>query len=166
VGGLDNVKAAAAGMDHTCAIANGDQVYCWGENGQGQLGDPQENTGHKPRLVPHLGKVKALWAGLTWTCAKQETDVVKCWGVFPESDPEDMDHPTADAVPRLKGAKKVIEYGMVFCGLLEDGAVTCASKMAKMKDLAGGMVGACVLQEGGNVFCWSMLDPTPVSVKF
>jgi alpha-tubulin suppressor-like RCC1 family protein len=29
----------AAGVDHTCILADGDEVRCWGRNDQGQLGD-------------------------------------------------------------------------------------------------------------------------------
>jgi alpha-tubulin suppressor-like RCC1 family protein len=38
VNGLSGVTGLAAGLEHTCALA-GRQVYCWGDNSYGELGD-------------------------------------------------------------------------------------------------------------------------------
>jgi len=36
---LSSVVGLAAGGNHTCAILSGEQVFCWGENSSGQLGN-------------------------------------------------------------------------------------------------------------------------------
>src|SRR5215470_257357 len=37
---LDHVKMVTAGAQHTCALTQANDVYCWGHNGNGQLGQP------------------------------------------------------------------------------------------------------------------------------
>ena len=78
------VKQISAGYLHTCAIASNDQVYCWGSNGYGQLGDgttTQRNIpvavqlGDRPDLI-----VKQITAGDSHTCAIASNDQVYCWG--------------------------------------------------------------------------------------
>jgi len=36
--GIDRAVDVAAGGDHTCAVTVRDNVMCWGDNGDGQLG--------------------------------------------------------------------------------------------------------------------------------
>jgi alpha-tubulin suppressor-like RCC1 family protein len=43
-GGL-KFKAIHAGMGHTCGVTLDDKAYCWGYNGQGQLGNGNPGTG-------------------------------------------------------------------------------------------------------------------------
>jgi alpha-tubulin suppressor-like RCC1 family protein len=38
VSGMSGVSGLDAGLEHTCALAHG-QVYCWGDNSYGELGD-------------------------------------------------------------------------------------------------------------------------------
>jgi alpha-tubulin suppressor-like RCC1 family protein len=37
--GLTNATQVAAGRDHSCGIRPNGRAYCWGWNGNGQLGD-------------------------------------------------------------------------------------------------------------------------------
>jgi alpha-tubulin suppressor-like RCC1 family protein len=46
--GLPDVRDIGAGSDHTCAVTSSGELYCWGANDTGQLGDGT----HSDRLTP------------------------------------------------------------------------------------------------------------------
>src|SRR5690606_24928772 len=69
----------AAYGGHTCAIAVGGSVYCWGFNHFGQLGDGTTVDGVNPVPVTLPGPAQAVAASLTHTCAIVDGDVY-CWG--------------------------------------------------------------------------------------
>jgi len=78
------VKQIAAGTNHTCAIASNDQVYCWGSNANGRLGDGTTTNSYTPVAVqlgdrPNL-TVKQIAVGDRHTCAIASNDRVYCWG--------------------------------------------------------------------------------------
>lgn len=54
--------AVAAGYVHTCAAVAG-QVYCWGDDAVGELGDPSRMDPARPGPVPGISGVSALSAG-------------------------------------------------------------------------------------------------------
>lgn len=54
--------AVALGARHVLALSYGSDVYTWGENVDGQLGDGQFVTRHTPFLVPEL-------RGVSWEAA-------------------------------------------------------------------------------------------------
>jgi alpha-tubulin suppressor-like RCC1 family protein len=78
----DPQAAVAAGGYHTCALKGG-QVYCWGHNYTGQLGDGTTTQRITPTLVADgaMGNsgVTAVAAGGYHTCALKGGKVY-CWG--------------------------------------------------------------------------------------
>ncbi|HEU4410431.1 MAG TPA: hypothetical protein VFS43_34570 [Polyangiaceae bacterium] len=78
--------AIAAGDNHTCAIVNGGEVVCWGNNFYGQLGDGSEgNDKNVPVFVEtspgvRLTDVQALSLGASHSCARLGGGEVRCWG--------------------------------------------------------------------------------------
>jgi alpha-tubulin suppressor-like RCC1 family protein len=79
------VSAIAAGWTHTCAVADGEvygEVWCWGDNTSGQLGDGSSGAASSrptPRQVSSLAGVVAIAAGGGHTCAATATQLF-CWG--------------------------------------------------------------------------------------
>ena len=68
-----------AGEYYTCALTSANQVRCWGDNPQGQLGDNSRTRRAAPTSSV-LSNVSAIAAGLNHTCALQTDGDVFCWG--------------------------------------------------------------------------------------
>jgi len=77
------VTDISAGGNHTCAIASG-QVYCWGLNSYGQLGNNSVTNSSVPVAVSTSGllsnkTVSSVSAGTSNTCALAANQAF-CWG--------------------------------------------------------------------------------------
>jgi alpha-tubulin suppressor-like RCC1 family protein len=80
VNNLNSATAVVAGGDHTCAIENGGQVVCWGENNAGQLGLGSVQDNSEPQEpVANVSGVVSLSAGGAYTCAMSSSQLW-CWG--------------------------------------------------------------------------------------
>lgn len=76
------IQIAAGGL-HTCALLETGEVYCWGENGQGQLGaghQTEEQRGLPGQAVSLGGAAVQIAAGAHHTCALLDDGQVRCWG--------------------------------------------------------------------------------------
>ena len=78
--GLRVAHRIVAGANHTCVLATDETVWCWGENGNGNLGDGSFlNQDHPVQAV--LGETATtISAGGATTCAELSDDRLKCWG--------------------------------------------------------------------------------------
>lgn len=72
----------SVGTSHVCAIVSGGEVYCWGLNADGELGDG--TTQNRPHPVKVLGltglTVTDVIAGNNHTCVRFFTNGMRCWG--------------------------------------------------------------------------------------
>ncbi len=90
VPGLSGAVALAAGGDspptpygHTCAVVSGGDVWCWGFNGWGQLGDgaiPLTQSTTPVRVVGLTAAATAVAAGGRHSCALLSGGGAMCWG--------------------------------------------------------------------------------------
>ncbi len=73
--------SVVAGDAHTCGIDVSMDVFCWGSNGNGQLGigGAGGGTAKTPQLVSGI-LAKSLAAGVSHTCAVTLAGGVLCWG--------------------------------------------------------------------------------------
>ena len=81
------IKRIAAGIWHTCAIASDDKVYCWGDNGNGQLGNGSTTQSNVPIAVSTTGALAgktikriATGGGNSFNCVIASDDKAYCWG--------------------------------------------------------------------------------------
>lgn len=74
-------KTIATGLSHTCAIqAEGGQLFCWGYNGTGQLGDATLVNRASPTRIGNAAWT-AVTVGPSHTCGIQAADQgLYCWG--------------------------------------------------------------------------------------
>jgi alpha-tubulin suppressor-like RCC1 family protein len=134
--------ALTAGYAHTCALLNTGEVYCWGFNPRGQLGN-STNSGSlsaansTPLLVglPAGATATALTAGYAHTCAVLTTDAVTCWGHNNRgqlgNSTNSGSNSAANSTPLLVGlpagatATALTAGDTHTCAVLTTGAVTC-----------------------------------------
>ena len=81
-GKLSGVVNLTAGSIHTCALTSKNEIYCWGANGSGQLGNGSNTNSSLPVLVTGLptDQIVALTAGEKFTCVQLKNQDVWCWG--------------------------------------------------------------------------------------
>ena len=112
-------------------MVTGGNVKCWGDNGNGQLGDGT-TTGHTlPESVSGLSDVQSITAGQVHTCALTTDGAVKCWGNNVHGQLGDGTTPAIRTTP-------------VYVSGLSDGA----------QAITAGAHHTCALVIGGIVKCW------------
>jgi alpha-tubulin suppressor-like RCC1 family protein len=71
--------AVGAGFYHSCAVRNDGALFCWGDNGLGQLGSAAGAIATTPVMVP-VGAALDVQGGDGTTCALLADRTVSCWG--------------------------------------------------------------------------------------
>lgn len=105
---LSEVSEIALGSQHGCALKGG-KAFCWGSNGQGQLGNGAFSGKSSPVARPvvtsdgsPLDGVEHIVAGGKHTCALLEGGRVFCWGSNAKGQlgtPTNIGTETANPVP-------------------------------------------------------------------
>lgn len=80
VAGLPPLSAAAAGDGHSLALDSQGQVWTWGLNSMGQLGDGTRQNRYHPRAIAGLDRITALAAGAIHSLALDSHGRVWSWG--------------------------------------------------------------------------------------
>jgi len=179
--GVATVACGGSGV-HTCAALTDGRVKCWGSNESGQLGDGTTISSTTPVDVAGLAEpVAMLAAGEDHNCAITRSGAAFCWGAGGNGQIGDghawsTSRPTA--VVGLESGVSAIGSGNLFnCALHADGEVVCwgdnswgqlgdgsrERRLAPNKvnglpgraiALAAGDQHACVVLEGGALYCW------------
>lgn len=132
------VSGIEAGGGHSCALTVSGQLYCWGRNVNGQVGDGSGGPETQDRYLPVAVKglpspVKRAALGYQHSCALLKDGEVHCWGQNYNGQlgqGEGGYEMTFSASPLLvKGlrreAQQLVVGGNHACVLFERGSVSC-----------------------------------------
>ena len=113
-GGAIPDKIAENNSEYSCAIVDSGQVWCWGDNRAGQLGDGTTTTSATPVRVSGVEGATQLTAGVQHACALVNTGAIECWGDDRAGELGDgsvLGHSTAVPAAGLSGAIGVAAGG-------------------------------------------------------
>ncbi len=80
VEGINNAIQLSVGDNHSCALINNGKIWCWGNNGSGQLGLGDKETKTVPHAVNNIDSAVFVSAGFRHSCAVLSNGEVLCWG--------------------------------------------------------------------------------------
>jgi alpha-tubulin suppressor-like RCC1 family protein len=135
VTGLEATRVSA-GVAHSCAIAEGGALWCWGRGGSGQLGRTRAVDTPSPAMVPLAASARVVGAALgdTHTCAALSDGTARCWGANGDGqlgDGTSTAQPLATVAPAVGGATPLAGIEALTagdghtCARLADGGVRC-----------------------------------------
>ena len=141
--GANQAAAVASGGAHSCVLVNpadglGGEIFCFGDNSYGQLGDGTLTSRPTPALVslgPTAVRATAVTAGSAHTCAIDVTGQAWCWGRGDSGqlgDGAGVNQPTPTPVS-LPGGPNV-------------------------RSLSAGGAHTCAVDQAGGVWCWGAND--------
>lgn len=172
------VDALSAGGGHACALIAG-EVWCWGYNQFGQLGNGGETDRAVPVRVAGLTGVTRIAVGDYHTCAAAANSI-KCWGsnLYGQlGTGDDLDSPTPAPVAGLAGVVTSLSAGSLHTCAIVDGTAYCwgnnlsgqigngataaaqytavaPPNLSGAVEISAGWVHTCARTASGAVFCW------------
>ncbi len=175
--------SVSAGGDHTCGIATTGELYCWGQDTFGQLGDGGANTDQPaPAQVGGASNWSRVSAGTSHTCAVKTNGRLYCWGRDHTEQLGDgvgtTDQPAPVRVGTAANWEAVDAGGGHTCGRRTTGRLFCwgSDTRGRLGDdpvelqrwepvqVAGGATDwasfdagdshSCAIKTTGQLFCW------------
>ena len=164
---------AAPGGAFNCAIATDQNIYCWGDNSAGQLGDKTNKNHFAPAPVSGGFKFTSASSGAIHACGVAVDGTALCWGGNQSGqlgNGTTTNTVTPTAVGGLLTFKSIGAGDSFTCGLTTTGKAYCWGNLgtgsltvttprayATAPDFTTLSVGgfhACGLTADGSAYCW------------
>jgi alpha-tubulin suppressor-like RCC1 family protein len=129
----ETFTSVAVGDYFSCATAQSGKVYCWGADGNGELGDGNGQNSATPVMVLGITNAKGVTAAAGYACAWLSDGTAQCWGANDSHQLGDGTLMTqVTPVPVLSGT----------------------TPLANVQAISASEYHACALLTGGGVACW------------
>lgn len=176
------VTDIAAGSSHTCAVTLQGGAKCWGEGGNGRLGNGLTVSSETPVDVVGLGSgVATIEVGNAFSCAVTAAGAAKCWGqnAYGQLGNGTTDEKTTPVdVVGLGAGVRALDLGSFHACAVVDGAAKCWGRNsygqagtgatstraplpaivtgldAGISDVTTGGNHSCAITTAGQAFCW------------
>lgn len=125
----------SSGGSHSCAVTGAGEIYCWGNNRIGQLGDGSPGNRTLPVAVVSTERFTMVNAGFDHTCALTETGIAYCWGGNRDGQLGDG---SGDQSPKL--------------------VPTLVAVVPALQSISAGATHSCGLGVDGIAYCWGQND--------
>ncbi len=128
----NNWKVVSTGTGHTCAVKNDGSLWCWGDDGQGQLGNGAiTGDQHSPmREDSNASNWESVSTGGSHTCAIKTDGTLWCWG--------------GDALGQLgNGAPSN-----------QTSPMRESSNATNWRQVSAGFTHSCAIKTDGSLWCW------------
>jgi alpha-tubulin suppressor-like RCC1 family protein len=123
---------SAGSGQHTCALTTDRVAYCWGLNGDGELGDGTLTSRTLPVPVRGGRTWREISAGYTHTCGVTPERVALCWGSDEHGELGD------DTERHRRRAPRLVPGGLAF------------------DRISAGMRHSCGVTTDARAFCWGV----------
>ncbi len=182
-GGPGTFSSVTAGDGHTCAVTSSREVFCWGSNATGQLGDGTTTDRLIPGAIPLFSDFngEGIDAGGSHTCGRLvlASDQVVCWG-------SNASGQLGDGSNTRRLSPAWVSGGLTFasisagadhsCGVRSSGAAYCWGENAAgqlgdgtstdrvapapvsgghaFRSISSGFTFSCGVRTDGKAYCW------------
>ncbi|MFO0608772.1 MAG: hypothetical protein U0324_36735 [Polyangiales bacterium] len=183
-------SSVGAGLgSHQCVVRGG-QVFCWGDNSYGQIGNGTQGGPMPPTAVVGITDAIAVTQGRVHTCALRSTGRVSCWGTGASGATGmgwygPMYAMVPMEVPGVEGAVALSSGATHSCAVLGSGAVVCwgdnsygqlgnstedpsVAVVNGVTDAVAVSCGAhhtCAVRRDGSVVCWGLWTGNPTGAN-
>ncbi len=175
---------------HFCALHVDGTAWCWGNGGDGRLGDGSTQSNLKPNKVSALKDLVDVYAFHRHSCALDKAGTAWCWGDNTYGQlglgATGQDSTTPEAVTVVSGVIELAGGRFYTCALRKAGTVTCwgyghhgrlgsgatssanVPKGVPVKGLTdvvhihGFTDHACATKKDGTIWCWGENDDRPL----
>ena len=182
VTGIVDATAITADSIHTCALHQNGTISCWGDNGDGRLGNGTTGGSSVPVQVFGITDATAIAAGSEHSCALHQNGTISCWGAnwYGELGNGQSGNNAGSLIPvqvtGITDATAITIDSRYSCALHQNGTISCwgeneygelgngttrnssvpvqVTGITDATAITAGSGHSCALHQNGTISCW------------
>ena len=172
-----------AGYKMTCGMRTSDELYCWGNNDYGQVGDGTSERRNEPTPIATNIGLNKVSGGLEHSCAILVTSEIECWGRNQFGQLGNGNR-TKQSIPisinlqqtwvditagsyhtcAINSSSHIYCWGLNQFGQLGDGTTVNKDSPVRISgesiwtSISAGLYHTCAINTSGDASCWGLND--------